>query len=100
MEYITEIYNAIIGSTLYTIIAIAFIILIGYGIGKKLFKLVLITVVCLLGYLGYIAIAEGPEAAKKQGENIADEILDTYHNITGQEPDENALPDWTGPKPE
>ena len=96
MEYITEIYNAIIGSTLYTIIAIAFIILIGYGIGKKLFKLVLITVVCLLGYLGYIAIAEGPEAAKKQGENIADEIL----NIIGQEPDENSSPNKIYTSPE
>ena len=73
MEYITEIYNVIIGSTLYTIIAIAFLILIGYGIIKKLFKLVLIAIVCLLGYLGYIAITEGFNAAKDEATKLYDQ---------------------------
>ena len=95
MEYITEIYNAIIGSTLYTIIAIAFLILIGYGIIKKLFKLVLIAAVCLLGYLGYIAITEGPEAALKESGDLKDDFLENLNDLN---PFESSAIDTTGSK--
>ena len=95
MEYITEIYNVIIGSTLYTIIAVAFLILIGYGIIKKLFKLVLIAAVCLLGYLGYIAITEGPEAALKEGSDLKDDI---FENLSDINPFESSPIDTTSSK--
>ena len=63
MEAIVNIYNTVIGNTLYTIIAFAFLILIGYGFIKKLFKFTLIIVVCTLLYLVYVYIYKSPEEA-------------------------------------
>tara|TARA_Y100000590_G_scaffold449552_1_gene587886 strand:- start:851 stop:1180 length:330 start_codon:yes stop_codon:yes gene_type:complete len=63
MEAVINIYNTIMGNTLYTIIAVAFLILIGYGFIKKLFKFTLIIVVCTLLYLIYVYIYKSPEEA-------------------------------------
>ena len=54
METAQIVFETITGNIFYMILAVALLILIGYGLVKKLFKLVVIMLICLSIYIGYI----------------------------------------------
>ena len=81
MENITELYNIIISDTLYTIIAIAFLILIGFGIIKKLFKLTLIIIACTIVYLAVIYFTQGPEEAANKLDEMGGAVMNMKDTI-------------------
>ena len=63
MEYLTNLYNSISGDPLIIIALLAVLIVLGYAIVKKLFKVAAIVIICVVAYLGYIAFTEGSDAA-------------------------------------
>ena len=77
MDQITSILNTIIGDPLYIIIAIAFLVLIFFGVIKKLFKLTVIVILCTILYLAFIYFTKGPEEAAIE----VDKIGNTIENI-------------------
>ena len=79
MNQITSIINTIIGDPLYIIIAIAFLVLIFFGVIKKLFKLTIIVILCTILYLAFIYFTKGPEEAATE----VDKIGNTIENIPG-----------------
>ena len=70
METLQVVFEAITGNIFYMILAIALIILIGYGLIKKLFKLGIVMAICLVVYIGYIAITEGYDGVEDKLDNI------------------------------
>ena len=64
METVQIFFETITGNIFYMILAIALIILIGYGLVKKLFKLVVVMLICLSIYIGYIYWTEGSDGVK------------------------------------
>ena len=70
MDQITSILNTIISEPMYIIIAIAFLILICFGMIKKLFKLTIIIVACTIIYLAFIYFSKGPEEAANEVNKI------------------------------
>tara|TARA_B100000676_G_scaffold309787_1_gene374410 strand:- start:1404 stop:1679 length:276 start_codon:yes stop_codon:yes gene_type:complete len=74
MDQVTSILNTIISDPLYIIIAIAFLVLIFFGVIKKLFKLTLIIVLCTISYLAFIYFTKGPEEAASEVDKIGNTI--------------------------
>ena len=70
METLQVVFETITGNIFYMILAVALIILIGYGLVKKLFKLVIVMLVCLSIYIGYIYWTEGSAG-----------VQDTLHKV-------------------
>ena len=64
METVQIVIETITGNIFYMILAVALIILIGYGLVKKLFKLVIVMLICLSIYIGYIYWTEGSEGVQ------------------------------------
>ena len=64
METLQVVFETITGNIFYMILAVALIILIGYGLVKKLFKLVIVMLICLSIYIGYIYWTEGSEGVQ------------------------------------
>jgi len=91
METLQLIFDTIIGNIFYMILAVSLIILIGYGIVKKLFKLVVVMAICLAIYIGYIywtggadAVQDTLEEVKKGLDGFKDDVeksLDNMNNI-------------------
>ena len=81
MDFIVEIYNTIIGNTLYTILAIAFLILLGFGLIKKLFKLTLVVIACVIVYIGFIYFTEGPEKAASTVDEMGQTLEDLGESV-------------------
>ena len=52
METLQVVFETITGNIFYMILAVALIVLIGYGLVKKLFKLVVLMLICLSIYIG------------------------------------------------
>ena len=84
MEYLTNLYNEISGNPLIMVGLIAALIVIGYAIVKKLFKVAIVMVACIAIYLGYIAFTEGSDAARdvidKSLPDSAKELMDEFGN--------------------
>ena len=74
MDQITSILNTIISEPMYIIIAIAFLILICFGMIKKLFKLTIIIVACTIIYLAFIYFSKSPEDAANEVNKIGGAI--------------------------
>ena len=70
METLQLIFDTITGNIFYIILTVALIILIGYGIVKKLFKLVIVFSICLIIYIGYIAYTQGYDGVEQKVDNI------------------------------
>ena len=70
METVQLVFDTITGNVFYMILAIAFIILIGYGLIKKLFKLAIVFSICLVVYIGYIAYTQGYDGVEQKFDNI------------------------------
>ena len=88
MDYINDICQTIIGNTLYTIIAVALLILIGYGVVKKLFKLALIVGICLMLYLGFIYYQGGEDGLKETQDSLIDKAEDVKEKVKEKVKDE------------
>ena len=80
MEYLTNLYNEISGNPLIMVGLIAALIVIGYAIVKKLFKVAIVMVACIAIYLGYIAFTEGSDAARDILPGSAKELMDEFGN--------------------
>ena len=92
MDYLTNIYNNISGNPIIMIILVAGLIVIGYAVVKKLFKLAIFLISCLIIYLGYIAFTEGTDAAIDAIDNaIPQEARDFLEQ--GMEAIDNTIPD-------
>ena len=78
MEKLQLVFDAITGNIFYMLLAIALIILIGYGFIKKLFKLAILFAICLVIYLGYIAYTQGYDGV----ENKVDQIIKGTENAS------------------
>jgi len=63
MEYLSNLLDTILGSPFLIIVLILGLIIIGYAVVKKLFKLAIFAIICIIIYLIYIAIIDGPDAA-------------------------------------
>ena len=70
METVQLVFDTITGNVFYMILAIALIILIGYGFIKKLFKLAMVFAICLVVYIGYIAYTQGYDGVEQKIDNI------------------------------
>ena len=70
METLQVVFETITGNIFYMILAVALIILIGYGLVKKLFKLVIVFAICLIIYIGYIAYTQGYDGVEQLKNNI------------------------------
>ena len=76
MEYLSNLFDTILGSPFLIIVLILGLIIIGYAVVKKLFKLAIFAIACIIIYLIYIAIIDGPDAAldKIDYENTKDTL--------------------------
>ena len=81
MSQINLILNTIISEPIYIIISIAFLILICFGIIKKLFKLTIIVIACTIAYLAFIYFTKGPEEAANEVNKIGTTIENTTDTI-------------------
>ena len=70
METLQVVFETITGNIFYMILTVALIILIGYGLVKKLFKLVIVFAICLIIYIGYIAYTQGYDGVEQLKNNI------------------------------
>jgi len=70
METLQIIFETITGNIFYMILAVSLTILIGYGIVKKLFKLVVVMGICLAIYIGYIYWTGGSDAVQDTLEDV------------------------------
>ena len=93
METFQLIFDTITGNIFYMILAVSLTILIGYGIVKKLFKLVVVMVICLAVYIGYIywtggadAVQDTLEEVKKGLDGFKDDIEKSLDNINNMQP--------------
>ena len=81
MEFIVNIYEIIIGNTLYTIVAASLLFLVCYGVIKKLFKLTLIIVICTMIYLVYVYFYKSPEEAADKLDQIGYSLEETMNTF-------------------
>ena len=89
MDQITSILNTIIGDPLYIIIAIAFLVLIFFGVIKKLFKLTVIVILCTILYLAFIYFTKGPEEAAIEVDKIIKNPEESNFQPSEFKPDHN-----------
>ena len=81
METVQIVFEAITGNIFYMILAVALIILIGYGLVKKLFKLVIVMLICLSIYIGYIYWIEGSEGVQDTLEKFQDGLKEAQEDF-------------------
>ena len=71
MDYLSNLFSTISGSPFLMIVLILGLIIIGYAVVKKIFKLAIFAIVCIIIYLIYIAIMYGTE-------NVFDITIEDY----------------------
>ena len=81
METVQIVFETITGNIFYMILAIALIILIGYGLIKKLFKLVIVMLICLSIYIGYIYWMEGSEGVQNTLDKFQDGLKEAQQDF-------------------
>ena len=81
METLQIVFEAITGNIFYMILAIALIILIGYGLVKKLFKLVIVMLICLSIYIGYIYWTEGSKGVQDTFDNLQEGLKEAQKDF-------------------
>ncbi len=94
METAQIVFETITGNIFYMILAIALIILIGYGLVKKLFKLVIVMLVCLSIYIGYIYWTEGSEGVQNTLDKVQKGLKEAQQDF------EKGLDNMNSTKPE
>ena len=73
MDYLSNLFSTISGSPFLMIVLILGLIIIGYAVVKKIFKLAIFAIACIIIYLIYIAIMYGAE-------NVIDKTIEDYGN--------------------
>ena len=81
METLQLVFETITGNIFYMILAIALIILIGYGLIKKLFKLAIVMAICLIVYISYIAITEGYGGVEKKIDDLKKGLKEVKEDV-------------------
>ena len=87
---IQKIYHLIINEPIYLTIVIIFALIISYSILKKLFKILIITLLILLCYMGYLIYAgkELPNEdkmndVKEKVEKVGEKIFEKLDKMSG-----------------
>ena len=73
MDYLSNLFSTISASPFLMIVLILGLIIIGYAVVKKIFKLAIFAIACIIIYLIYIAIMYGAE-------NVIDKTIEDYGN--------------------
>ena len=81
MEYLSNLYNTISGSSFLMIVLILGLIIIGYAVLKKLFKLAIFAIACIITYFIYIAIIDGPDNLYDKARKDFDSTKKSFNEI-------------------
>ena len=78
-----DIYNTIINNPIYLSIAVVLCLLLIYGALKKFIKMIIIALICIVIYLGYLYFT-GDEATVKDVDKVIESVKDSKSYLEDQ----------------
>ena len=78
-----DIYNTIINNPIYLSIAVVLCLLLIYGALKKFIKMIIIALICIVIYLGYLYFT-GDEVTVKDVDKVIESVKDSKSYLEDQ----------------